>query len=208
MRNFYLYIALVLLTLSINFFTKKFVFSETYYAFVLQDRYSHEVVEKMARSMSELSWVDFLEAIGQPAIKILLVSLCIVAGLFLFKRELPFSEVLEICIASEFIFLMPSFFRLIWFGFFHPSFLPAEIDLFPTFSMLDFFERSETEKWLVLLLQAASLFELFYMTFLSLLLSAKLGSAFKDSLMIVLSSYGVDLLLWISVMEYLSAMFT
>jgi hypothetical protein len=207
MRNFYLYIALVLLSLSLSYLTKKLIYSEGYYVFVLQDRFSQEVVEKMARSMSQLGWVDFLQAFGQPGIKALLVSLCIIAGLFLFKRELPFSEVFEICLVSEFVFLMPSLFRLIWFGVFHTSFLPAEIDLFPTFSLLDFFERGETERWLILLLQAASLFELVYICLLSILLSVRLEVSFKNSIVIVLSSYGVGLLLWISMIEYLSAMF-
>jgi hypothetical protein len=110
------------------------------------------------------------------------------------------------CLKAEFIFLVFPILQLFWFGFLNSGHNFSEIADFPTFSLLDLFDKSEIEKWQMYPLTIASLFEIMYVIMLSRWISQKIQSPFYFGLKIVATSYGLVLFLWVVIVVYLSVM--
>jgi hypothetical protein len=103
---------------------------------------------------------------------------------------------------AEFVFLLLPLIRLLWFSFGDLSSFD-KISQFPTFSIIDIFDRDQLGKLVSYPLKLMNIFELMYILFLSYLLSLDIRSTFKLSLKIIISSYGLGLILWVVIVSFI-----
>ena len=122
---------------------------------------------------------------------------------FLFNNfKIKFLVLLETAIICEFMYLLPVLFEIVYFGVFKTKATISEINNFHPLSVCNIIDFSETEKYLEYPLTFLNLFELGYFILLSYILSKKLERDFYLGFKIVMSSYGVALLLWVCVVMF------
>lgn len=121
---------------------------------------------------------------------------------------MSFKALWEIAIKAEFIFLLVSVCKLIWFYFFQTNFILEDIQYFYPLSSLNILDYHLLDPWLIYPLQTLNFFEFAYI----ILLSFQIGNLTKTNtdtgLKIVASSYVPALLLWVTVVMFFTLNFS
>ena len=137
-------------------------------------------------------------------IKLFLISLWILSATILLGYKNSFKEVFRIVIIAEFVWLIPSFITLIWFGFIDTDYGLVDVQCFKPLSLLNFFEASEIESWLIFPLQSLNLFEIAYMFVLAIGIKRILKKGYIEALNFTVPVYGTALVIWIVFVTFLS----
>lgn len=177
--------------------------NDTYYA-SFGDQLSYERINEIIDVGEKWNWVVY------PLIPLLyltkcsLVAICLSAGAFLFRFELKFKTIFRVVLTSEFILLFPPIIKIFWFSFINVNYTLSDLQFFTPLSVINFFDRTSLEPWLVYPLSLINLFEVFYIITLSYLLAKILESSFAKSLKLVVLSYGTGLFIWVLFITFLS----
>ncbi|NJK82673.1 MAG: hypothetical protein HC912_01515 [Saprospiraceae bacterium] len=119
-------------------------------------------------------------------------------GAFFFEYKLSFEKIFQVTLVAEGVHLVPVFIKAFWFLVIAHNYTFEDISNFDYFSLLAVVGRENLEIWWMYILYSANLFELLYWIALAYGLRLLLPEAeYDDALKLVLSSYGVGLLLWI-----------
>lgn len=137
-----------------------------------------------------------------------LCATCILwTGVYLFNRELSFLKLFKVVIAANYIFLLVSIIKVIWFSVYTDASL-TEIQSFYPLSMLSLIGSTDVDKLWIYPLQILNLFELGYMFLLARGISFYLSEDYDFSLRIVFSSYLPSLCIWVIFLLYLFVVLT
>ena len=209
MRNSILFFILVALSILISFVVQEVVFTEDVYYASLGEQLSTERIESLIKKREEWSWIRPVITLLVYSLKIFLVAICLLVGLFVANKKSSLASLLGIIIKAEFIFLIPSMVILIWFGVFKPAaYSFSDIRSFAPLSLLNFFDTEEIDSWLMYPLRSVNVFEFLYVISLAHGLSAATDSGFLNSFKIAFASYGIGLLLWIVFIVFMIVSFT
>jgi len=143
------------------------------------------------------------EILGYLIIPILLfLKMSIIAavldiGCFFFEQEIKYKKLLNIVVKAEFIFLLVTIFKTVWFYFFQPNFTLEDLQNFYPLSALNIIGYEGLQPWLIYPSQVLNLFELAYWFVLAYLIGKELNENTDKGFSIVASSYGVSLLIWV-----------
>lgn len=150
------------------------------------------------------SWANYIIVPFILIIKFYLITLWLINATILFGYKNTFKEIFRIVIIAEFIWLIPSFITLIWFGFIDTDYSLLEVQYFKPLSLLNFFEASEIEGWLIFPLQSLNLFEIAYMFVLAIGIKRVLNKGYMEALNFTVPVYGSALVIWIVFITFLS----
>jgi len=204
-----LFFILAILSILIFLLVQEIVFTEDVYYASLSEQMSAERIEKLFEKREESRWVVYAMKIIFHSIKIFMVAICLLTGLFIIDKKCSFTALINVIIKSEFIFILPSVITLLWFGVFEQSSYGfSDVKNFAPLSLLNFFDATEIELWLNYSLSAVNMFELFYMCALAYGLSKICELEIFQALKITLFSYGIGLLLWTVFVTFLIISFT
>lgn len=170
----------------------------------LGEQLSFERINELIEFNKKWSWVIYPATPLFYLFKVFLVVTCLSIGAFLFRAEISLNSLFKIVLFAEFVFLVPSLIKLIWFGFVNVNYTLGDLQHFSPLSAMSFFERADLQPWLIYPLSLINLFEVAYIATLSYLLGLTLKSDFIQSLKLVLSSYGVGLMIWVVFIMFLS----
>jgi len=185
-----------------TYLLNKYLYTEEYYSYTLQENFTDEQIQDFITNKKNAQWLILIKTPLMIILKTIIVTMLIIGGLNLYEHELDFSNVLKISLLAEFIFILLPLIRLLWFIFFEINSF-EEIIRFPTFSVIDLVNQDQLSGWMTYPLKVANLFELIYILLLSELLSINLRVTFKKSLKIILSSYGIGLILWVVIVSFI-----
>ncbi len=149
------FIILCLLSVLLLYIKKSFIEYETAAFEFLQDRPEGAV----------LRIISTLQFFSIPLIylwKFTVIGFVIWVGSFMFGFRITFSQCWSVVMAAEFIFLIPEFFKIIWFMFIETDPTLPEIRAFYPFSMINLVDYTTIEKRYAYPLRALSIFEIFY----------------------------------------------
>lgn len=185
------------------------VFTEDVYYTSLGEQLSTERIESLLEKRNEWSWSGYFIKFIFYGLKILIVSICLLTGLFFANKECSLPSLFNIVIKAEFILLVPSVIVLLWFGVFNQSaYTFTDISNFAPLSMLNLFDANEIDYWLSYPLVTINVFEFLYIGALAHGLSVAVDMDFLKSIKITLASYGTGLLLWIVFVVFMIITFT
>lgn len=209
MKSLYFFLALVMGFFVVIFTSEKILNIEHLAYNSLSEKLTAQEINKFFELQKKIKLIGYFI---NPLI--LLVKTCMVATIlyigtyFFCKKELSFKALWEIAIKAEFIFLLVSVCKLIWFYFFQTNFILEDIQYFYPLSSLNILDYHLLDPWLIYPLQTLNFFEFAYI----ILLSFQIGNLTKTNtdtgLKIVASSYVPALLLWVTVVMFFTLNFS
>jgi hypothetical protein len=171
-------------------------------------QFSYEQIEQMLLSQKKWEWAGYLAIPFVYLLKVSLVTLCIYVGILLLNiKSLSWSKVFGAVVVADMIFLIPAIIKMAWFTF-QADYTLEDVQYFMPGSMLNIFEPKLLEQWLIYPIQSVNIWELLFFIALALGLKKYLDGDFSRSMGLVVSTYGVGLVVWIVFVTFLTLNFT
>lgn len=192
---------LVLMWLSRSLLINEIVFYNTY-----SEQLTYERALNLFERLNRMAWISYVFTPIILLIKFSIVSLLIYIGIILCKIEdkVSLGSVFKVVIASELVFVFANFFKFFWFYFFGGNYDLNDLGFFYPLSIINFFKRSEVDKFWIYPLQTINLFHLGYIIMLSYGLTKVCPIEKSDSEKAVLLSYLPGLALWMATLMFLT----
>lgn len=188
----------------LTFFADNWIFTEELFYRSFSTKLQVYSIDELLESREQLRWTTYAVQIFIVMFKALFAALCIFIGVVLSNIEFSFKDLFRSVVIAETIFIIAQLIFLLNL-YFHRTELTFDTtaNYFPL-SMLSFWGTENVVPWLHFPLQTLNLFEVFYILFISWLLSKQWKPNFVESLNIVLPSYGIGLLLWLVLVTFLT----
>ena len=175
----------------------------------LEETYTYEQINEMIVQSNKWEWIGYCFIPVICVIKSSFVALCLGLGILVITDRFDFGKMFRVAIKAEAIFLIPVIVKLIWFIFVRTDFDLKELQYFYPLSLLNIFDYTSTEPWLLYPLQVINLFEMVYWVLLAYLITRELPEFdIHRSFTIVMSSYGVGLVTWVALVAFLTLTYT
>jgi hypothetical protein len=207
MRIVYLFLILITLSIVLSILVQSWVLTDEVIYYTFREQISNDRIEKFLKKRHEWAWLGYAFIFVLYGIKIILISLCLFIGMFLFDGKAKLLGLLRVAVKAEFVFLIPSLFTLIQFTLIKESYTLQDVRTFAPLSLYGFF-GDDVEFWLIYPLKVLSLFEVAYILTLALGFSEEFELNFSDSLKRVFFSYGTGLVLWVVFIVFLNVNFS
>ncbi len=174
-----------------------------YYDF-FGDKLSYERIAKLILDGKKWKWLSYVLIPLLTLLKCFCLAVCFYAGAFFIRVENKFSDFFRLAVLAEFIVFVPIIIKIIWFGFIHRNYTLEDLTYFFPLSILNLFDRTELDTWLIYPLQLLNVFEVIYWLLLAYLLKELIGKSFIQRLGFVASTYGVGLFIWVLFVTFLT----
>lgn len=175
----------------------------------LEETYTYEQINEMIAQSSKWEWIGYCFIPVICAIKCSFVALCLGLGVLVITDRFNFRKMFNVAIKAEVIFLIPVLAKLLWFIFIKTDFGLKEFQYFYPLSLLNIFDYTSTEPWLIYPLQVFNLFEITYWVLLAYLMAKELPEFdIHRSFAVVMTSYGIGLATWVALVAFLTLTYT
>ena len=192
----FLLISLIVIRLLLIFFTHTLISEEMLYQELIEHLDQQQVLDLLQKRYEHINYSGYVISALAVGIRIFLVFMCIVIGVYVFSLEFKSYQVLNAIILAEFIFILPGVIKLFWFAFIQTEYGIKDLQSFSGFSVLSFFNQEIFDNWLIYPLRSLNLFEALYWLVLAYQLSKIINKSFNSSLKFVAATYGVGLFIW------------
>jgi len=132
------------------------------------------------------------------------VAFCLLAGALLGGHKLSFGTAFKISLFAESAFVAYALLKLLLLAFSHPISRLQDMQEFAPLSLYSILPPGGAPRWLMYPLQTLNLFEIAYWFLLAAGLRYFLGQPLGKMLALVISTYGIALLGWITSVEFLT----
>jgi len=132
------------------------------------------------------------------------VAFCLLAGALLGAHKLSFGTAFKIALFAEAAFVASALLKLLLLAFSHPVTRLQDMQEFAPLSLYSILNPGSVPGWLMYPLQTLNLFEIAYWFLLAAGLRYFLGQPLGKMLILVISTYGIGLLGWITSVEFLT----
>lgn len=208
MKILQLLILLVAAEIFFSFAVNELVVTDDVYYYFLIDHFSEDRSQEIVESRGDNIWLSYSLMPIFCGLKVFLIAICLFAGIFFMDNKTSFSSIFSVAVTGQFIFLIPSLLKLVWFGFVQTDYSLSDVYAFPPVSMLSVFGSEGMEPWQSYPLSVINLFEVLYFIALAYSLSNVTGQNFAQSLSTVFKTYGLALLLWITFVVFIIVSFS
>jgi hypothetical protein len=156
--------------------------------------------------MNKFSWISYAFTPIILLIKFSLISLVLYFGVVFYNLQdrISLGSIFKIVIASEFIFLVASFLKFLWFEFFAGNYDFKDLSFFYPFALINFFRKAEISPVWIYPLQTVNLFHILYILTISFALNKVCCLEKNYSEKIVLITYLPALTIWIALVMFLT----
>ena len=199
-----LFFLLCTFLLGFSLLSKELLITEEVYLESLGDQMGVDRVKVMLKLQAEWEWVGYALVPVLYLLKLILIALCLNVGTLLFNYKVPFHKLFRLALIAETVFLVPILLKLLWFLLVQTSFTLDDFQYFYPLSMLNFFESGSVAKWWVYPLQLANVFEVAYWLLLAYGLHRLLKTHYDQALTLIFVSYLPGLILWVTVVTFLT----
>ena len=195
---------IILLYLICTYLLQEVVLTQDHYYASFEAQMSYQSIEDLLTFKIEWMWLGYILIPIILFIKFGIISICLLAGAFLFDIRISLKKLFHIVVISESILLLPLVVKIIWFIATPSSYTLEDVQLFYPLSLLSLFDPHTLDSWWLYPLQVLNLFELLYWITLALLLRKVVNASFDRRLGLVLSSYGSGLLIWVIFITFIT----
>ena len=169
----------------------------------LAGKTSSDKIDSLIQLQHRMGLVGYVLVPFELLVRVAAVSFCLLTGLYLTGRKLPTGAVFKIALFAETSFVAYTLLKLVLLAFFHPISRLQELQAFAPLSLYSIADASSIPDWLVYPLQTINLFEIAYWFFLAAGLRYFLGQPLGKMLLLVLGSYGLGLVCWLTAAVFL-----
>jgi hypothetical protein len=200
---------LCVLSITLSFAMRELVLTLDVYYDAFSEQLTWERIEKNHARRKEWAWLGYVLVPIIFAIKFMLITSCLYAGVFMDSISLKFRQLFSVVVVAELLFLLPTLIKVSWFVFVADSYTFQDVIYFSPWALSGFVGiTKDTDKLLAYLLQVTNLFEVFYMLLLAFGLQYLTQKTYFNALILTLKSYGLGLLLWITFVSFLIVSFS
>lgn len=198
------FILYTLLSIAIIFVSNQILISEDLYYDFFSQQMSFERITEFIDISKRLEWIIYVIIPIYLLLKFFIVASCLSVGVLLFGYHIDFKKLFHIAMFADIIFIVPPIIKIFWFGIVFTDYSLADIQYFFPLSALNLINPNQVESWLLYPLQMLNIFELLYWLALALGLRNVLQEPFLKMVVLVLSSYGLSLLLWVIFITFIT----
>ncbi len=191
------FLILALLTILLSIISKNLLNIDQLIINTIAEQLTHEQIEKVLDFKEKLKWVEYISIPLLLLLKIAIISAIIDASCFFFDKEIAYNKIFHLVTKSEFIFLFVIIVKTFWFYFLNTDYELEDIQNFYPLSILSILGYKNLSTWFIYPLQIINLFELTYFFSLSYFLSKELNTSLYKGLYIIVSGYGISLIIWV-----------
>lgn len=175
----------------------------------LSEKLTNDQIESFVNRQQKGKWVSYAFIPIYYFIKISLVALLLYAATIFYKRqECSYSQVWNLVVEAEYIFLLAPVFKIFWFSFFQTNYTLEDLQLFYPLSALNIVGYIGLEKWYIYPLQVINVFEIIYWIVLAKGMAKLMGVSNEKGLSAVAVSYGSSLALWVVAVMFFTLNFS
>lgn len=169
------------------------------------EQLSFEQIQTLIQQSQKWAWLGYVFLPVYNLVKFSAIAGFICLAFYLSRGRILFQPFLNAVIKAELVLLIPGIIKLLWFLFIQTDYTLQDLQFFYPLSALSLFDYEQVEPWLLYPLQVLNVFELLYWFALAygitrVLPEYDLGRAMS----LVLSSYGVGLLVWVAAVMFLT----
>jgi hypothetical protein len=194
LSDWWVFTGICFIYLFFNWWLQTEVFTDQVYSYSLGGQIGADKLSAFLDSQHRMSLLGYLLIPVALLLKIMLVSFCVLTGLLLTARKLPFRTLFKIVLFAESAFAASTLLRLLLLTLSHNIESLSEFQAFAPLSLFSFFKASSVPAWLYYPLQTLDLFQVAYCLLLAAGLRFFLRLPFAPMLRLVLLSYGLGLL--------------
>lgn len=192
-----IFLTLAIVQICLTFLSQELLNTNNIVVNSLSEQLSIQQINDIIAFREKWQWLGYLLLPLLLLIKISIIAATLDAGCFFFNKNIKYKELFNIVVKAEFIFLLAIVFKTAWFYFFQTDYTLENLQYFYPLSALNIVGHEGLQPWFVYPFQVLNLFELAYWIVLAYLLSKALQENTDKGLSIVVSSYGVGLLIWV-----------
>ncbi|CEN38748.1 hypothetical protein [Capnocytophaga cynodegmi] len=196
-KSIILFIVLCVSFFVLEWLSKALLHTEELLMTSLSEQLTIGQIEKIIAFREKWQWVGYGVVPVLLFLKISVIALLLDIGCFFFNKKLSYKQLFDIVLRAEFIFLLVPVLKIGWFYFFQKDFTLEDLQFFYPLSALSLVGYKGLEVWFIYPFQVLNLFEAFYWWFLAHQLDKIFNEQKEKGLSIVVSGYGVGLLLWV-----------
>ncbi len=190
----------------ILFINKEFILYDGLYFEALGEELAYERIEKILSNQKENAWISFCIIPFFLLFKLFIITISITIGLLLANYKLSFKKIFQIVLIAETIFILPKVIKTVYF-LFAKSYTLKDIGSFDVWSVLALVGKENVPIWLVYPLSTLNLFEILYWFILAFGFVLVLKRTYNEMFTLVISSYGVLMLIWTIFVVFLQVSF-
>jgi len=205
-RTWYLFLALCLSYFVLSWLTNTMLLTENVYYNTFSEQLSLEQIETFTNLQSRYAFLGYGLIFPSLLLKVTYTVIWLAVAAVLIDWDFSFGDMFKVALIAEFVFLAGTVIQFIWCLLFLDVNVLAEVAGFYPLSLLNFFDATQLEPWLVYPLRTLNLFEVAYCFFLIHLLSNLLKRSFKATAGLVFGAYGGGLLIWLLLAMFVNVM--
>ncbi|MFV0305577.1 MAG: hypothetical protein ACK5IC_08885 [Moheibacter sp.] len=173
----------------------------------LSGQYSNKIINNYLESRKKWAWMGYAFVPVLILIRTLVIAFLMQMAIFFMNPEQEdepkFSQYWSITLFAEWAMLILVALKFIWFAFFQTDYDLTDLQTFNPLSLNDVIDISELDYWVAYPLNLISFWELLYWIFLVVGIKEFFKFSYWKSFLIVLSSYGIGLIIWVVFVMYL-----
>lgn len=175
---------------------------ELYYQSLTVNLTSQQI-ERILEVQKKIKWLYYIIVPIITLIKTMIISSVIYVGIMLFdSRKVNFNLVWHYVLKAEFIFILVSIFKIVWFCCFQTNYNLKDLQYFYPLSALNITGYKGLEVWFIYPFQVINLFELLYVIYLGFEIGKLTETNTDQGLKIVGLSYVPALFLWVATVMF------
>lgn len=203
--NFYKYLIISIILILITEITNKVLNIKGLIYNSLAEQLTSQQIESVFEFQEKWQWVNYIIIPIVILIKTSIIASILYIGSFFFSKiEVKFKQLLTIVLKAEFIFLGIGILKILWFYFYQTDYNLKDIQYFFPFSALNIIGYQGLEPWFIYPLQTFNFFEIAYIIYLGFQIGNLTNTNADNGLKIVACSYIPALVLWVSIIMFLT----
>jgi len=205
-KNWQLF-GIIILVYIFNLTIVNSIFSNDIYVNTFSGQMSAEMIAKTLSFKSKYIWVNYLLAPVFMLFKTMLITACLWIGFFIGGSKSKFKDFLRIVLFAETVFIVFSFVRTGLLYYYNFQTL-TEITQFQPFTLYSLLDVNNIPEYFHYPLALVSIPEAIYWGVLVLLLKPLISGNFWDRFGFVAKTYGIGLLIWVSIVVFVTLNFS
>lgn len=198
------FLLFLLLTFLISFIIQEFILTSQIVEDYLAESLSISLAFELADLRNKWDWLNYVLLPIIFILKFILISGWILSGTILYGYKVSFKSIYDAVLVSEFVWLIPSIILIIWFGLFDSDYSFTDVQYFRPMSLLNIFDISSLNNWLIFPLQSINIFQVLYLLVLTFMLKLTLNKGFKETLNFSVPVYLSAVFSWIIFITFIN----
>lgn len=198
-------IAILLIELVFNLTLKTRVLNDQVLTNSMAERMTMDEINTLLITFKSNAFLLIFFSLLQPLIEILLTAICINTGTLLLKIQLSFKDILEVVVKAFFVFSLTRIIFILAFFFINVERV-EDLNVVSFWSLSDWIDLTSLPTWVIYPLQYINVFQMAFVLLLAYGLNMLKVRGFNRWIGLVLSTYGIGLIILILMISFLTAL--